>query len=58
MLARPDEDFSSAPLRQVQGKVQASLKALERAGQASVEGEQVLVSRAFIPEAFEKYLND
>lgn len=55
-LARPDEDYSDAPLRQVQGKVQASLKALARAGNARVEDDRVLVSKAFIPEAFAKYL--
>ena len=55
-LARPDEDYADAPLRQVQGKVQASLKALERAGNAQIQDGRVLVSQAFIPEAFTKYL--
>ena len=56
-LARPDEDYQDAPLRQVQGKVQASLKALERAGHARVEDDRLLVSRMFVPEAFMKYLD-
>jgi len=54
-LARPDEDYSAAALRQVQGKVQASLKALERQGHAITEGETLLVEQAFVPEAFHKY---
>ncbi len=56
-LARPDEaDWDTAFLRQVQGKVQASLKALERQGLAKTEGERVLVSSQMIPEAFRKYI--
>ena len=55
-LARPDEDLSDAPLRKVQGKVQASLKGLERGGHAKTEGETLWVSEAFIPEAFHKYV--
>lgn len=53
---RPGEaDWSTAFLRQVQGKVQASLKALEREGRAKREGDVLLVDRAVIPEAFLKY---
>lgn len=55
-LARPDEDYSEAALRQVQGKVQASLKALERQGHAKTEGETLFVEQAFVPEAFHKYI--
>ena len=51
-LARPEEDYSEAPLRQVQGKVQASLKALERSGGAKLVAGTLLVARAFVPEAF------
>jgi len=56
---RPDErDWDAAPLRQVQGKVQASLKQLEREGQAKTEGEALLVSKEIIPEAFLRYTDD
>lgn len=54
-LARPDEDYADAPLRQVQGKVQASLKALARADRARVQGDRVWVDKAFIPEVFAEY---
>ncbi len=54
---RPGEaDWSTAFLRQVQGKVQASLKALERSGRAKREGDVLLVDRAVVPEAFLQYL--
>ena len=55
-LARPDEDYSEAALRQVQGKVQASLKALERQGNAKTEEETLLVESTFVPKAFHKYI--
>jgi hypothetical protein len=56
-LTRPDEaDWDAAFLRQVQGKVQASLKTLERQGLAKTEGDKVLVSGQMIPEAFRKYI--
>ena len=55
-LARPEEDLSDAPLRKVQGKVQASLKGLERSGHAKTEGETLWVSEVFIPEVFQKYI--
>ena len=53
---RPGEaDWSTAFLRQVQGKVQASLKALEREGRAKREGDVLYVDKAVIPEAFLHY---
>ncbi len=55
-LTKPDEtDWDKAFLRQVQGKVQASLKALERQGLAKTEGEKLLVAKEMIPEAYLKY---
>ena len=55
---RPGEaDWNAAFLRQVQGKVQASLKALERGGRAKREGDVLLVDKSVIPEAFLRYLN-
>lgn len=56
-LARPDEDYSQAALRQVQGKVQASLKALERGGHAKTEGDTLFVDKTYVPEAFYPYLS-
>lgn len=53
---RPGEDFSQAFLRQVQGKVQATLKQLEREGRAHQEGETVWLERSAIPEAYRSYL--
>lgn len=56
-LTKPDEaDWDTAFLRQVQGKVQGSLRALERQGLAKTEGERLLVAREMIPEAFQKYI--
>jgi hypothetical protein len=55
---RPEEHWEDAPLRQVQGKVQASLKGLERSGFARTEGERLLVAGQFIPLGFEQYLED
>lgn len=53
---RPGEDFSQAFLRQVQGKVQATLKQLERSGRAHSDGEDVWLERDAIPEAYRRYL--
>ena len=55
---RPGEDFSEAFLRQVQGKVQATLKGLERAGRAEREGETLWLERDAIPEAYAHHLED
>lgn len=56
-LTKPGEaNWDTASLRQVQGKVQGSLKALERQGLAKTEGEKVLVRGEMIPEAFRKYI--
>ena len=56
---RPGEnDWSTAFLRQVQGKVQASLKALERQGRAKHEGDVLYVDRAVVPEAFLHYADE
>ncbi len=58
-LTKPDEaDWDTAFLRQVQGKVQGSLKALERQGLAKTEDEKVFVSKEKIPEAFWPYITD
>ncbi len=55
---RPGEaDWSTAFLRQVQGKVQASLKALEREGRARHEGDALLVDKTVIPEEFLAYVD-
>jgi hypothetical protein len=56
-LTRPAEaDWDTAFLRQVQGKVQASLKALERQGLAKTEDDTVFVVKEKIPEAFWQYV--
>lgn len=53
---RPGEaDWEGAFLRQVQGKVQASLKQLQRAGRAKEERGVLYVDKAVIPEAFRSY---
>ncbi len=53
---RPGEaDWEGAFLRQVQGKVQASLKQLQRGGRAKEENGVLYVDRAVIPEAFLRY---
>ena len=53
---RPGEaDWEGAFLRQVQGKVQASLKQLQRDGRAKEEGGVLYVDKAVIPEAFRGY---
>lgn len=55
-LTKPDEaDWDTAFLRQVQGKVQGSLKALERQGLAKTEGETLFVAKEMIPEEFLGY---
>jgi hypothetical protein len=55
-LNRPGEDYSDAFLRQVQGKVQATLKQLVRAGRALERGEATWVEQDAIPEGFRHYL--
>jgi hypothetical protein len=55
-MRQPETDWQAASLRQVQGKVQAALKRLEREGHAKREGELLLVDRKVIPEGFEDYL--
>jgi hypothetical protein len=58
-VVRPGEaDWDTAFLRQVQGKVQASLKALERGGRARREGDTLYVHKAVVPEAFLRYADD
>ena len=53
---RPGEaDWEGAFLRQVQGKVQASLKQLHRAGRAKEENGVLYVDKTVIPEAFLRY---
>jgi hypothetical protein len=50
---RPGEaDWARAPLRQVQGKVQATLKRLQREGRARQGGDTLWVLREALPEAF------
>lgn len=49
---RPGEDWDAASLRKVQGRVQASLKALEREGLARRDGDRLLVARRVLPERF------
>jgi hypothetical protein len=57
-LVRPDDtDWDKAFLRQIQGKVQASLKQLKREGQAKQEGDVLLVTRQMVPDAYYKYLD-
>ncbi|MGL4609225.1 MAG: hypothetical protein ACRCYY_05995 [Trueperaceae bacterium] len=56
-LTKPDEaDWDTAFLRQVQGKVQGSLKMLERQDLAKVEGERLLVAKEMVPKEFYKYI--
>jgi hypothetical protein len=55
---RPGEaDWSSAFLRQVQGKVQATLKQLQRDGKARLEGEALWVKGEAVPEAYRRYID-
>jgi hypothetical protein len=50
---RPDEqDWDVTFLRQVQGKVQATLKQLERSGLARYDANVLLVAKSAIPEGF------
>lgn len=50
---RPDEEnWDEAFLRKIQGKVQATLKALERQGLAHSEEGKLWVNPAIIPEAY------
>ncbi len=56
---RPGEaDWSAAFLRQVQGKVQATLKGLERTGRAKHEGGTLFVDKTVVPETFLHYADD
>ena len=57
-LTRPEGDWDAAPLRQIQGKVQASLKQLEREGRAKREGEALFVVKEVIPEEFQRYIGE
>lgn len=57
-ITRPEGNWDAAPLRQIQGKVQASLKQLEREGKARREGETLLVAQEMIPENFQHYGDD
>ena len=54
-VVQPDGDWDAAPLRQIQGKVQASLKRLEREGKAKREGDTLFVVKEVIPEDFQHY---
>ncbi len=47
---RPEADWQRSPLRQVQGKVQATLKRLERQGLAKTEQGKLLVRQDALPE--------
>ena len=56
-LVRPDEtDWDKAFLRQIQGKVQASLKQLEREKLLKSENDGLYIAKHMIPEAFWKYI--
>ncbi|UCH26599.1 MAG: hypothetical protein JSV66_02830 [Trueperaceae bacterium] len=55
-LVSPEKDWQEVFLRQVQGKVGASLKQLEREGLAKVEAGRLLVSVEMVPEAYRRYL--
>ena len=57
-VTRPEGDWDAAPLRQIQGKVQASLKQLEREGKAKAEGDTLLVAKEVVPEEFQHYADD
>jgi len=47
-----EADWDTVFLRQIQGKVQATLKQLERANKAKFEGEVLFVLKEAIPEAY------
>ncbi|MCA9835904.1 MAG: hypothetical protein KC422_03280 [Trueperaceae bacterium] len=50
---RPDEEnWDEAFLRRIQGKVQATLKALERKGLAKTEKGILWIAQAALPEAY------
>ena len=53
---QPDQDWDGVFLRQIQSKVQASLKQLERSGTIRREGDTLLVPKTLIPDAFQEYL--
>lgn len=53
---QPDQDWNTVFLRQIQSKVQASLKQLERSGHIRREGDTLLVPKTLIPDAFKDYL--
>ncbi len=57
-LSRPEEDWEEASLRKVQGKVQASLKQLERDGLAKTEENRFYVTKTMIPEDFQPYADE
>ena len=57
-LTKPEEDWEEASLRKVQGKVQASLKRLERDGLAKTQGSTFYVAKAMIPENFQPYTDE
>lgn len=56
-LARPkeSEDWDNTFLRKIQGKVQGTLKQLKREGRIKEEDGKLLIDKALIPEAFQKY---
>jgi hypothetical protein len=57
-LARPDgTDWDKIFLRQIQGKVQATLKMLEREGKAKQENNHLFVLKYLIPNAYLYYLS-
>jgi hypothetical protein len=53
---QPDQDWDGVFLRQIQSKVQASLKQLERSGTIRREGDTLLVPRQLVPQTFRHYL--
>lgn len=53
---QPDQDWDGVFLRQIQSKVQASLKQLERSGTIRRDGDRLLVPKMLIPDAFREYL--
>jgi hypothetical protein len=57
-LARPNEaDWDKVFLRQIQGKVQATLKMLEREGKAKQENNHLFVLKYLIPNGYFHYLS-
>lgn len=53
---QPDQDWDGVFLRQIQSKVQASLKQLERSGTLRRDSDVLLVPKSLIPDAFRHYL--